>query len=138
MIQVVRFEIPGDVMPKERPRLNPYTGHVYTPERTKDYEEVVQWAYRKAKGLYFPKGTAVVLEIEIYRTMPKSWTKKKRQELEGKPMDQKPDLDNLEKAIMDGLKEAWADDCQVTDKYSKKRWAKVGRAFVTIRRWVDE
>ena len=38
---IYEFEIPGKIIGKGRPRLNSYTGAVYTPTRTKDYENLV-------------------------------------------------------------------------------------------------
>ena len=39
---IYEFEVPGKVIGKGRPRLNSYTGVVYTPTRTKDYESLVE------------------------------------------------------------------------------------------------
>ena len=38
-----------------------------------------------------------------YMPMPKSWSKKKRREMMGEPHRQTPDIDNLEKAVLDAL-----------------------------------
>ena len=40
-------------------------------------------------------------DIEFIIPMPKSWSKKKRYETNGSPHTQKPDLDNLLKALLD-------------------------------------
>ena len=39
---IYEFEVPGKIIGKGRPRLNSYTGVVYTPTRTKDYESLVE------------------------------------------------------------------------------------------------
>ena len=36
------FEVVGDIVGKERPRVNRYTNMVYTPNRTKDYEMLIK------------------------------------------------------------------------------------------------
>ena len=36
------FEVPGKITGKGRPRVNSYTGIVYTPTKTKDYECLVE------------------------------------------------------------------------------------------------
>ena len=36
------FEVPSKIIGKGRPRLNSYTGIVYTPTRTKDYETLIE------------------------------------------------------------------------------------------------
>ena len=55
--------------------------------------------------------------------MPKSWSNKKKEEMEGKPHQQKPDIDNYLKAFMDAL---CVDDSYVYDVRAIKRWSKVG------------
>ena len=39
---IYEFEVPAKIIGKGRPRLNSYTGQVYTPTRTKDYENLVE------------------------------------------------------------------------------------------------
>ena len=43
------------------------------------------------------------ISITFVLPMPKSWSKKKMSEMDGKPHTQKPDLDNLLKAFADAL-----------------------------------
>ena len=52
--------------------------------------------------------------------MPKSWTKKKRAVFLGKAHQQKPDIDNLLKAVLDAI---FDDDCAVWDIRAVKVWA---------------
>ena len=40
------FAVPGEIVGKERPRVNMYTGRVYTPNKTKDYEFLVQQYFK--------------------------------------------------------------------------------------------
>jgi len=62
--------------------------------------------------------------IIFYLPMPKSWSRKKRLEMDGKPHQQKPDKDNLEKAFLDCV---LADDSKIWDGRATKRWAQVGK-----------
>lgn len=55
--------------------------------------------------------------------MPKSWSKKKRKEMCGKPHQQRPDKDNLEKALLDAV---YDEDCRVWDSRTTKLWAEEG------------
>ncbi|ATM78802.1 hypothetical protein CRN79_24540 [Serratia fonticola] len=55
--------------------------------------------------------------------MPPSWSKKKRAEMAGKPHQQKPDADNLLKALMDAI---YNEDCSVWDVRVTKRWGDTG------------
>jgi Holliday junction resolvase RusA-like endonuclease len=42
-------------------------------------------------------------KITFFLPMPQSWSKKKREAMNGKPHQQKPDLDNLIKALCDAI-----------------------------------
>ena len=55
--------------------------------------------------------------------MPKSWSKKKRENMRGRPHRQKPDVDNLCKALLDAL---YTDDCVVWDIAIRKIWGDEG------------
>lgn len=68
------------------------------------------------------------IHVQFYLPMFKSWTKKKRARLDGKPHQQKPDVDNLTKAFADAL---WPDDdSHVWDMRATKRWATEGRIVI--------
>ncbi len=49
------------------------------------------------------KETTGFLSVEFILKMPKSWSKKKKKEMYGKPHTCRPDLDNLTKALKDTL-----------------------------------
>lgn len=55
--------------------------------------------------------------------MPQSWSKKKRAAMAGKPHQQKPDADNLLKALMDAI---YKDDCAIWDVRVTKLWGEAG------------
>lgn len=60
------------------------------------------------------------LVLEFGVPMPKSWSAKKRSLMEGKPHRQRPDIDNLAKAIMDALCE---DDSYIYSLKAEKYWS---------------
>lgn len=60
--------------------------------------------------------------------MPNSWSKKKKAELAGKPHKQRPDIDNLMKAVMDALCE---DDSYIHSVKARKEWSKIGAIVLT-------
>ena len=60
--------------------------------------------------------------------MPQSWSKKKKAEMEGKPHQQKPDKDNLEKALLDAI---FDDDCRIWDGRVSKVWGKSGIIIIS-------
>lgn len=61
------------------------------------------------------------LSLAFHIAMPDSWSKKRRNEMRGQPHQQKPDIDNLTKAVLDALvpddSVIWRLDRQ------EKRWA---------------
>ena len=69
-------------------------------------------------------------DIDFYVSMPKSWSKKKKAEYDGKPHQQRPDIDNFLKSFMDSLCE---DDSHVWDVHPRKFWAYEGRIELTER-----
>lgn len=64
------------------------------------------------------------LTVTFYVPMPPSWSKKKRAAMEGQPHEQKPDVDNFGKGLLDSL---WPEeDCAVWDVRFRKLWAAKG------------
>lgn len=57
--------------------------------------------------------------VNFYMPMPKSWSKKRKQEYALKPHKQTPDVDNLCKSIFDALYE---DDSHIHDIRISKYW----------------
>lgn len=63
------------------------------------------------------------LEIKFVMPMPESWSKKKRSGMTGKPHQQKPDIDNLIKSVLDSLCE---NDAYIWQVSASKVWGDVG------------
>ena len=63
-------------------------------------------------------------KVEFLIKMPDSWSKKRKFLMEGKPHQQKPDLDNLLKAVNDCLK---VDDKYIYSIDATKSWWKEGK-----------
>ena len=61
--------------------------------------------------------------IRFYLPMPRSWNKKKKQQMALTPHQQKPDIDNLIKALLDAV---FDDDSHIHDIRAKKMWAYKG------------
>ena len=60
--------------------------------------------------------------IELAFPMPQSWSYKKQAAMREAWHTQKPDVDNVAKAILDALKDRWKDDTQVVRLTVDKRW----------------
>lgn len=63
------------------------------------------------------------LEIIFEIPMPKSWSKKKKAQMNGQAHQQRPDLDNLLKALFDAV---YTEDCQIWSYRASKFWAYQG------------
>lgn len=71
--------------------------------------------------------------MEFHIAMPKSWSKKKKLEMNGQYHTQVPDSDNLQKAVLDSLNgNVYDDDSQVCQIFAVKRWAERGSIVVKI------
>lgn len=57
------------------PRFTQY-GHVYTPAKTKEYERLIKSVARENNIPCIT--TALKIDITIYKSIPASWTKKKK------------------------------------------------------------
>ena len=78
------------------------------------YKELIKNAARKQK---FKMGDQH--EVKFFIQMPKSWSKKKKSEMCGKPHRSRPDLDNLQKGIWDALLH---EDSTVWSVWATKYW----------------
>ena len=113
--------VEGLIIPKQRPRMNTKTRRTYTPQKTLDYERLVREAYieqdnRRFEGL-------LELKVIFYFKIPKSYSKKRIEEIKDKYCGNHKDIDNCIKSIMDSLlKVAYEDDKQITKITASKKW----------------
>lgn len=92
--------------------------HSYTPNDTTVAEAYIR-SCLPCHHQFYPKGTAVKVEIIFFLTRPRSCPKKRKLPCV------KPDIDNLEKLVWDSLKGdggCYADDGQVTTCTTRKRY----------------
>jgi Holliday junction resolvase RusA-like endonuclease len=108
----IRYE--GEVVAKQRPRGNQH----YTPKKTRDFEAAVaktgalqMWQ----QGAFGPVAYPLTVNLLIKIAAPKSWPDWKIRLAEaGMFFVTQKDLDNMEKAIMDGLNNVvFKDDKQI-------------------------
>ena len=89
------------------------------------------WAFKDLCKLHrvdLPKSGARVIFVI---PMPKSWTKQKREIFNLQRHEQKPDLDNLIKALGDAI---YQDDSCISDIHATKIWGVVGEIVIRTRR----
>lgn len=128
---MIYFEIPGKAEGKGRPRFM-RNGHTYTPEKTRNYEELVRLMYRE-KCKEEPTADAVKVSILVWVVPAKSLSKKKKDEETALPPMKKPDVDNIAKIILDALNGvAWLDDKQVCHLDITKYWGYTEKVGVHI------
>jgi Holliday junction resolvase RusA-like endonuclease len=117
------FKIEGQPQGKGRPKFT-RDGHCFTPKATREYESLIAEEYKAAKGELLDGYIRV--NIKAYYKIPKSTTKINRGKIEAgiiKPAV-KPDVDNVVKAILDGLNGvAYHDDSQVVYVDAEKFYA---------------
>lgn len=132
------FEIPGDPVAKARPRASMVSGRarLYTPAKTEKYEaRVAIFAQQAMAGRPVMEGP-VALSVTALFPIPPSWTKKRQAAARAgaEQHTKKPDLDNVLKAIKDGLNGvAWKDDSQVCVlRDCRKGYSDTPRVLVTV------
>lgn len=135
---LITFEIPGPPVGKGRARVarrGRFTT-MYTPEKTASYESLVAMSAHQAMQGRAMLLDAVAVTLDIRVPIPASWSQKKQAAAiagQIRPTT-KPDIDNVEKAIFDGLNGvAWKDDVQVVRVTKEKRYAPAPGVAVTIR-----
>ena len=107
--------IPGEPVAKERPRRGK-NGSWYTPTKTRDYEQLVGWIWKETRIKPLTGPVSVRLDFWIG--------------------GRDKDLDNLVKAVLDGLNGvAWEDDSQIVSITATKghRKGQEGLALINIR-----
>lgn len=112
---MITFTIPGD--PIGAPRMTQL-------DKWKQRPCVVRYrawkdAARLAAGQLPPSDQIESVSWVAVFSMPASWSKKKRAAMVGQLHRQKPDRDNIDKAVLDAL---FPDDEQIAKGMIEKRW----------------
>ena len=137
---MIEFDVVGKIQPKQRPRFKRCGGYIqtYTPQQTLDYQKLVAESYITKYGDMKLTG-ALIMEIDAFFNVPKSYSKKKKNELYGRPnIAHNGDIDNVAKSILDGLNGvAWDDDTIVYDLHIRKyyTWSDNDPERVEVKIW---
>lgn len=132
---IYEFEVPGKIIGKGRPRLNSYTGIVYTPSKTKDYETLVEQYFLIKYPRFKELEGRIKVSIIAYFLIPKATKKSDVNEMLENNISptKKPDIDNIVKIILDSMnKFAFKDDTQITKLDIEKRYGLEEKVYIKI------
>lgn len=145
MLDIREFRL--EVVPRGqgRPRVRSAYAHqngmtrqfvtVYKAKEDKDYEKLVLDAYNLKYRRAEPMKNSVYVSLVFYLPVPKAESKKTRTLMLDGTIDptKKPDLDNLVKAVLDGLNgQAWEDDRQIVSLEAEKKYSETPGIIVRI------
>lgn len=140
-MKYLRFVVEGDPVGKQRPRFSGAGAGIrtYTPQKTKDYERLVQDNYylqigKKGVGYFEPQEPVFMLIDAVFR-IPKGFTKADRAKaVRGEILPVKrADSDNISKVCMDALNGyAYHDDAQVVEVYCRKVYGENPRVVIKM------
>ncbi|MFP4895605.1 RusA family crossover junction endodeoxyribonuclease [Paraburkholderia sp. EG304] len=138
VLSSVSFVVDGQPVAKGRPRagMTDEGIRMHTPAKTKAYERKIRTAARVAMHGRIPFGRPVSLKVAIYLEIPLSWPKIRQTKARIGVIcaTNKPDADNVLKAIKDGMNEiVYEDDSQVVDIAVTKKYAMEPRVEVEVK-----
>ncbi|WP_458457514.1 RusA family crossover junction endodeoxyribonuclease [Pseudobutyrivibrio sp.] len=134
MIRILNFTIPGEPKGKARPIVTK-RGQAFTPKGTVLYENLVRTCFTEAYPDHVPHQGEVHAYIVARFPIPKSFSKKKREQALNEyiaPL-KKPDADNITKCILDSLNGiAYVDDSHVSYVCIEKAYGEIPRVEVQL------
>lgn len=133
------IKVSGEPIAKARPRFTKMQDgkpFVYTPLETRKYENLIKLIYMDYHGATIDELQGELkLTVMAYFKMPKSASKKKKQQMELgeiRPI-KKPDMDNIIKIVSDALNGiAYEDDKQITNVVAEKYYSYEPRVEITV------
>lgn len=135
----MRYVINMEPMASPRPRFSGRGGFVksYMPKEYTNWKKQFLLAWSLYQAEKFEQGQALSVKIIFYIKPPASFSKVKKNhpllESEVIPVIKKPDIDNLQKSVLDALNGyAWHDDNQISDIYARKLYSLKPRIEIWI------
>jgi Holliday junction resolvase RusA-like endonuclease len=140
--EVIRFTVPGNPVPKGRPRSRIITAKDglqfvsnYTPEKTRSEEAVIRYHASEVMGNMPLMSGPLEIFIVVYKQIPAGWSKKKTAMAVAGQIypTTRPDYDNYCK-MQDSLNNViWTDDALIVDAHIYKRYSDRPRLAVTVK-----
>lgn len=138
----LRMEVHGEPVPQGRPRFRHMGARViaYDPKKCRLYKEAVKDEAR-LNAPSAPLEGSLTMTLRIYHKIPKSASRAKLERMNAgfiRPTT-KPDIDNVQKAVMDALTGVWyVDDSQIVESHVGKWYSENPRVEVTVEEATDE
>jgi len=131
----ISFFVETTPVAKGRPRFRSMGKFVqtYTPTKTRDYETLIAEQATIAMGGTEPLQTPLTVYLYFTLPIPQSTTKRAKNALLGTIHTKKPDIDNLIKAVLDGMdKIVFNSDGQIGNIHASKRYGTIGRVDILV------
>lgn len=128
---MITLDLFGEPVPQKRPRFN-RSGHCYDDQ--KKIKEGYRWQI-KSQFRSEPLTTPIALDLIFFMPIPKSLSKLKKRQMENGLIGhiKKPDLDNLQKLVLDCLNNlVFEDDSQVCEIRAKKIYSSKPGTLVRV------
>ena len=131
--------VKGEPVPQGRPRFASVQGrfvHAYDPKKSVTYKNLIKWHIRQFQMQYpsVPElKENIFLELNVFRPIPASFTKKKRQLIADNKLfpNTKPDTDNYVKTVLDAANGMlFKDDSAVIGILARKYYSDAPRIEV--------
>ena len=107
--------------PASRPRVTRWGTH-YAEKYQQFREDMSKLMLQKKKTLY---EKPIKTDVTFFILTPKSYSQKRKDEIEGSYCVSNMDLDNLEKALYDSMNNyIYVDDRQIVEHTTRKKWVK--------------
>lgn len=134
---MIDYILEGKPTPLSRPRFAKGYNHVYDSQIESKRIDASHIKYTRDNSNHSKLYDEPVLMIlDFYFEMPKSWNEKKRDLMNNTPYSIKPDLDNLVKYIADvcnGI--LYTDDSLIVTIQAKKLWSYKSRTVLSISKY---
>ena len=129
----MKIEIIGNPIAQTRARI--FKNRFYDPQYKvkKNFRDAVLDQLTKIDYDFSHIHEPVKLKLDFIFSMPKSWSKKKREKKNQMPHTNQIDIDNLQKFFFDTCNELlWLDDRQIWNVHATKTWGEEGKTILEI------
>lgn len=126
------IKIDMNIVACPRPRVTRYA--TFYPKKYTDFKEEFKNNLNSFTIKQIKQPIPIEMELEFYIKIPKSYSKKKKEELDGSYVIKRPDIDNYMKSVLDGLNELmFEDDSQVVKITASKKYINEDKGHFIIK-----